>query len=61
MDAVDLEGNWQEKILTAEHAEIAEKTNSGEQQSAFLKPVFLLILFLIREDPRESVARTLSA
>jgi hypothetical protein len=31
VNAVDLEGNWQEKILTAEDAEIAEKTTSGEQ------------------------------
>jgi hypothetical protein len=28
VDAVDLEGSWQEKILTAEHAESAEKTTS---------------------------------
>jgi hypothetical protein len=53
MNAVDLEGNWQEKILTAENAAIAEKTFQSRSTM-----IYEGLAFLIREYPRESVARS---
>jgi hypothetical protein len=46
VDAIDLEGNWQEKILTAEDALSAEKTNFLGSDASFADILFF--------DPRRS-------